>query len=72
MNVDLPAPLSPSTQVTCPARTVVEMSDSEITLPKVLVTLRISSSGASVSRTSCTSMSVAESVAESVRVSLWA
>ena len=36
MNVDLPAPLSPSTHVTFPARTVVEMSDSEMTLPNVL------------------------------------
>src|SRR6185437_13783907 len=47
MKVDLPAPLSPSTQVTFPARTVVEMSDSEMTLPNVLVMLRISSIGAS-------------------------
>ncbi len=38
MKVDLPAPLSPSTQVTFPARTMVEMSDSEMTLPNVLVT----------------------------------
>ena len=48
MNVDLPAPLSPSTQVTWPARTAVEMSQSEMTLPKVLQRPRISSSGVSV------------------------
>ncbi len=34
MNVDLPAPLSPSTQVTWPALTTVEMSFSAMTLPK--------------------------------------
>jgi hypothetical protein len=33
MNVDFPAPLSPSTHVTSPARTVAETSLSAITRP---------------------------------------
>ena len=45
MNVDLPAPLSPSTHVTCPASTRQETSLSAITLPKYFETLRTSSSG---------------------------
>src|SRR5215475_4764307 len=45
MNVDLPAPLSPRTQVTLPASTVVEMSSSEMTVPKYFEIPRISSSG---------------------------
>ena len=36
MNVDLPAPLSPSTHVTWPALTTVETSFSAMTLPKYL------------------------------------
>ena len=46
MNVDLPAPLSPSTQVTWPELTTVETSFSAITLPKYLLISRTSSSGA--------------------------
>src|SRR2546421_8255580 len=46
MRVDLPAPLSPSTHVTSPARTSIEMSLSAMTLPKYLLTWRTSSSGA--------------------------
>src|SRR3954453_13777482 len=34
MNVDFPAPLSPSTHVTCPALTLVVMSFRAMTLPK--------------------------------------
>ena len=34
MNVDLPAPLSPSTHVTSPALTTVETSLSAMTFPK--------------------------------------
>ena len=45
MNVDLPAPLSPSTQVTWPELTTVETSFSAITLPKYLLISRTSSSG---------------------------
>ena len=45
MNVDLPAPLSPSTQVTSPAPTPTLMSFSATTLPKYFETLRTSSSG---------------------------
>ena len=33
MNVDFPAPLSPSTQVTCPAVTVVDTPESALTGP---------------------------------------
>ena len=44
MNVDLPAPLSPSTQVTWPSRTETETSFSAITLPKYFETSRVSSS----------------------------
>ena len=44
MNVDLPAPLSPSTQVTWPELTTVETSFSAITLPKYLLISRITSS----------------------------
>src|SRR6266566_8363852 len=46
IRVDLPAPLSPSTQVTSPARTSIEMSFSAMTLPKYLLTWRTSSNGA--------------------------
>src|SRR5258706_11477385 len=46
MRVDLPAPLSPSTHVTSPARTSMEMSLSAMTLPKYLLTWRTSSNGA--------------------------
>ena len=46
MNVDLPAPLSPSTHVTWPALTTVETSLSAITLPKYFEMSRTSSSGA--------------------------
>ena len=45
MNVDLPAPLSPSTHVTSPAPTPTLMSFSATTLPKYLETSRTSSSG---------------------------
>ena len=45
MNVDLPAPLSPSTHVTWPAPTRQDTSLSAITLPKYLEMLRTSSSG---------------------------
>ena len=38
IRVDLPAPLSPSTQVTVPGSTCSEMSRSAITLPKLLPT----------------------------------
>src|SRR5882672_4416298 len=46
IRVDLPAPLSPSTHVTSPARTSIEMSFSAITLPKYLLTWRTSRRGA--------------------------
>jgi hypothetical protein len=45
MNVDLPAPLSPSTQVTWPAQTAADTSLIATTLPKYFETLRTSSSG---------------------------
>ena len=45
MNVDLPAPLSPSTHVTWPALTTVETSFSAMTLPKYLPMPLTSSSG---------------------------
>ena len=45
MNVDLPAPLSPSTHVTSPEPTATDTSLSAITLPKNFDTLRTSSSG---------------------------
>src|ERR1700716_430890 len=45
INVDLPAPLSPTTHVTPPAGTCIEMSRSPMTLPKYLLTLRTSSKG---------------------------
>ena len=45
MNVDLPAPLSPSTHVTWPAFTTVETSLSAMTLPKYLPMPLTSSSG---------------------------
>ena len=48
MNVDLPAPLSPSTQVTSPAPTLTLTSFSATTLPKYFETLRTSSSGVPV------------------------
>src|SRR6267143_3147372 len=44
ISVDLPAPLSPSTQVTSPAWTSIEMSRNAITLPKYLLTWRTSRS----------------------------
>ena len=47
MNVDLPAPLSPSTHVTSPASTPTLTSFSATTLPKYFETLRTSSSGVS-------------------------
>ena len=51
MNVDLPAPLSPSTQVTLPASTLVVMFSSAVTLPKYLQMLRSSRSACSPSAT---------------------
>src|SRR2546422_14521 len=45
ISVDLPAPLSPSTQVSSPPLTCIEMSRSAITLPKYLLTFRTSRSG---------------------------
>ena len=50
MNVDLPAPLSPSTQVTSPAPTPTLTSFSATTLPKYFETLRTSSSGVPLRR----------------------
>ena len=44
ISVDLPAPLSPSTQVTSPALTTVETSLSAMTFPKYLPMPRTSSS----------------------------
>ena len=49
MNVDLPAPLSPSTQVTWPALTTVETSFSAMTLPKYRPMPRTSRSGGPLS-----------------------
>jgi two-component system CheB/CheR fusion protein len=45
MNVDLPAPLSPSRQLISPARTSSETPSSATTAPKYLEMLRASSSG---------------------------
>ena len=44
MSVDLPAPLSPTRQVTSPARAVREAPSSATTLPKRLVRSRATSS----------------------------
>ena len=45
MNVDLPAPLSPSTHVTSPSRTAQVTSRRAVTRPKLLVIARTSSTG---------------------------
>jgi hypothetical protein len=45
ISVDLPAPLSPSTQVTVPGSTCREMSRSAITLPKLFPTFFSCSAG---------------------------
>src|SRR6202140_5602480 len=55
IKVDLPAPLSPSTHVTSPARTSIEMSLSAMTLPKYLLTWRTSSRGIPVALMSASS-----------------
>src|SRR5450759_2546418 len=57
IRVDLPAPLSPSTQATSPARTSIEMSLRAMTLPKYLLTWRTSSSGTPLAITSASSPS---------------
>src|SRR5258706_6948692 len=58
MRVDLPAPLSPSTQATSPARTVRLMPSSAMIGPKALPTSSISTSGSPLCRvgSACSSM----------------